>query len=149
MSKATKRIRRQAAVLEDLFAGKLDEQEVLQKHHVSPRLFERWLADERFAEQSERRISHTYRQSRAILASHAPKAATKLTQLTESKNEETARKACLDIIALDAPADRPNSPEAQSDPRNTLSANDQSPEVAGRLLAALAHGEPQADSDST
>jgi hypothetical protein len=148
MSKSKKQNRRQLAVLEDLFAGALEEQEVLEKHHVSPSLFERWLADERFAERFERRIAHAHRQSRIILAQCAPAAAAKLTQLTQSKNEETARKACLDIIALDTPAGRQGSPEAQSDPRSTLSSNNLSPEAAGRLLAALARGEPKTGGDS-
>jgi len=44
MSQSKKLIRRQTAVVEDLFAGELGEQEVLQKHGVSPSLFERWVA---------------------------------------------------------------------------------------------------------
>jgi hypothetical protein len=148
MSKSKKQNKRQLAVLEDLFAGKLDEQEVLQKHHVSPSLFERWLGDERFAEQFERRIARAHRRSRMILARYAPTAANKLVELTESENQETARKACLDIISLPAPADRQESPDVTPDPAGSPSAHTLSPETASRLLAALTRDEPRVDGDS-
>jgi len=82
MSKTTKLTKRQRAVLEDLFLGELDEQEALDKHKVSRALYERWLADERFATEFEERIVHSYRQSRVILARYAPLAAAKLVGLT-------------------------------------------------------------------
>ena len=148
MSNSKKRNKRQLAVLKDLFAGELEEQEVLEKHHVSPSLFERWLADERFAEQFERRIAHAHRQSRIILAQCAPAAAAKLTQLTQSKNEETARKACLDIISLDTPAGRQESSDTAPDPEGPPSTHTLSPEIASRLLTALARDEPHTDGDS-
>jgi len=148
MSNSKKQNKRQLAVLEDLFASELEEQEVLEKHHVSPSLFERWLADERFAEQFERRIAHAHRQSRIILAQCAPAAAAKLTQLTQSKNEETARKACLDIISLDTPADRQGSSDAAPDPAGSPPVHTLSAETASRLLAALARNETRANGDS-
>jgi hypothetical protein len=148
MSNSKKRNRRQLAVLEDLFAGELDERKVLEKHHIRPSLFERWLADERFAERFERRIAHAHLQSRMTLARHAPKAAAKLVHLTESKNQETARKACLDIISLYTSADRQGLSDVQSDPAGAPPANNLPPETASRLLAALAKEEPHANVDS-
>ncbi len=111
MSKSKKLNKRQLAVLDDLFAGKLEEQAVLEKHHVSRSLFERWLTDERLAEQFEQRIARAQRQSRMILARYAPAAAVKLMKLTDSKNQETARKACLDILSLHASSAGQESPE--------------------------------------
>ncbi|MCX5646991.1 MAG: hypothetical protein NTZ17_20270 [Phycisphaerae bacterium] len=148
MTESTKLTRRQAAVIEDLFTSKLDEQKVLEKHHVSPRLFEQWLADKRFAEQLERRIAHAHRQSRMILAHCVPEAATKLAGLMDSQNQETARKACLDIISLEARVARQESPDTASDPAGSPPAHTLSTETASRLLAALAcGGGPQAGSD--
>jgi hypothetical protein len=146
MTESKKLTRRQAAVIEDLFAGELDEQEVLEKHHVSPRLFERWFDSERFAEKFEQRIAHAQRQSRMILAQCAATAAAKLVQLTQSENQETARKACLDIISLhssaggSAPTDTPPAVE------QTQAISSLSPETASRLLTVLAQGEPGVDS---
>jgi len=148
MSESKKLNKRQLAVLDDLFTGELEEQKVLEKHHVSRSLFERWLADERLAEQFERRIAHAYRQSRVILASHAPKAAIKLAELTESKNQETARKACLDIIALHASSGGQASPDASCGPAESPSAHALSAETASRLLAALARAEPPTEANS-
>jgi hypothetical protein len=149
MTQSKKLIRRQAALIEDLFAGTLEEHEVLRKHHVSASLFERWLGDERFLQQFERRIDHAYRQSRMVLASHAPKAATKLMQLMESQSQETARKACLDILALHAAAGGQGSPDAPVVATAVPSARVLSPETASRLLAALARAEPRTEANST
>ena len=92
--------KRQLAVIEEMFSGELDEQGVLDKHKVSRNLYNKWLADEGFANEFDRRIVSAYRQSEFIIARYAPLAAAKLVQLTESQSQETARKSCLDIISL-------------------------------------------------
>jgi len=98
--------KRQLAVLEDLFSGELDEQAVLDKYKVSRNLYNKWLASEVFNEQFEQRIAGAYRQSAVLIARYAPLAAAKLVQLTESDKEETARKACLDIISMGSSSNR-------------------------------------------
>jgi hypothetical protein len=121
-------------VIEDLFAGQIDEQQVLAKHKVDRRLYDKWLADENFVGEFERRLKSAYRQSEMIIARYAAFAAAKLVQLTESENQETARKACLDIINYLRPNPEPRpdeQPEAEQTP-------DLPPELASRLLAALA-----------
>jgi hypothetical protein len=147
MSKSKKQNKRQLAVLEDLFTGKLEEAQALQKHHVRPNLFERWLTDERFAKQFEQRIARAQRQSRVILARHAASAATKLVHLMDSKNEETARKACLDLISLHASSGRQGSLDSQPNADEPLPVHSLSAETASRLLAALAEEEPHANVD--
>jgi hypothetical protein len=138
MSESKKLTKRQLAVLEDLFTGELDEQAVLDKHAVPRCLYERWLADERFTEQIERRIAHAYCQSRMILARYAPTAAVRLVELTDCEKEETARKACLDIISLQWPASHNAPSDAPPASQAPAPAPDLSPETASRLLAALA-----------
>jgi hypothetical protein len=138
MTQSRKQIRRQAAVIEDLFAGGFAEQEVLRKHHVRPSLFERWLADKRFVEQFEQRIARAQRQGRMTLARCAPKAADTLVELMGSKNQETARKACLDILALHGASAEPGVPEPSARSAPAPSTLALSPETASRLLAALA-----------
>ena len=135
--------KRQLAVIEDMFTGELDEQGVLDKHNVSRSLYSRWLVDETFAEQYEKRIAWAYRHSAALIARYAPLAATKLVELTESKKEEVARKACVDIISMGSPGDK-NQPmnRGAKYSENSPSTNDEappfSPQTAGRLLAVLA-----------
>jgi hypothetical protein len=140
MSKAKKLSKRQLAVIEDLFIGELDEQALLDKHKISRNTFNKWLADELFVGQFNERMDSSFRQSRLIIARYAPLAAAKLVQLTESDKEETARKACLDVISMG----QPNSSLADT---GTASDDDKglqdvlpelSPEAAGRILAALA-----------
>ena len=139
MSEPKKLTKRQSAVIEDLFAGELEEQAVLEKHHVRRHEYERWLADERFTEQVELRIAHAHRQSRMVLARYAATAAAKLVELTHCEKEETARKACLDIIALPTTAGQnPRADEGPDEAPTVPAAGGLTPELAGRLLAALA-----------
>lgn len=129
--------RKQLAVIRDLFSGELDEQAVLDKHKVRRNVYGRWLADGAFADEFERRIASAYRQSEFIIARYAPLAAAKLVQLTESESQETARKACLDIISLPQAAakktERPNEAKHGSEQGPELS-----DETVSKLLAVLA-----------
>ena len=131
--------KKQLAVMEDLFSGELDERAVLQKHKISRNVYSRWLADGLFASEFDRRITSAHRQSAAIIAKYTPLAAAKLVQLTEYDKEETARKACLDIISLPALLDKKMDQPTES---QTAEKQQQITErTAGRLLAALAREE--------
>jgi len=146
MDKKIKLTKRQLAVIEDLFAGELDEQAVLDKHKVSRNLYNRWLKDADFAGEFDQRIEGAFRQSAALIARYAPLAAAKLVQLTESDKEETARKACLDIISMPwlSAAKKPLAPSgpgpAESPPQSELS-----DQTASRLLAAMAEEDAGGD----
>jgi hypothetical protein len=144
MSKQNKLSQRQLAVIEDLFAGELDEQAVLEKRRVSPRLYRKWQADDAFIEQFERRIAAAYRRSAALLARSAPKAAAKLVQLTQCDKEETARKACLDIISMQTPLLGPPRPKA-ADPDVPEQSPTLSERAASKILALLAEENPPQD----
>jgi hypothetical protein len=134
----TKLNRRQLAVLDDLFAGDFSEQQVLDKHKLNRSLYNRWLADERFCAEFDRRIGSAHRQSAALIARYGPLAAAKLVQLTDSEKEETARKACLDIISLPMLAANKIQLGQSPAPAATEPGCELSPQTAGRLLAALA-----------
>lgn len=92
--------KRQLAVMEALLSGELDEQQVLDKYKVSINLYNEWRLDKDFNDEFVRRIDRVCRQAQIIIASYTTLAASKLVALTASKNEETARKACLDILSL-------------------------------------------------
>jgi len=100
--------KRQRAVLDDLLDGKLDEQAILDKHKVKADKLARWLVEGPFAEQFDERLKSARHQCELILARYAPLAAAKLVRLTESEKEETARKACLDIISHELVRSREN-----------------------------------------
>jgi len=143
--------KRQLAVIEDLFAGELDEQTVLDKHKVSRRLYNKWLADDVFAGEFDRRIESAFRQSAALIARYAPFAAAKLVQLTESDKEETARKACLDILLMHTSRTRDDGRDSPVPVQPAEGGFDQAgfqpvalpDQTASRLLSALAQPEQQ------
>jgi len=130
---------RQLEVIDEIFRGEVDEQSILDKYKVSRKLYNKWLADSNFTGELDRRIDAAYRQSAVLIARYAPLAAAKLVQLTESDKEETARRACLDIISMPllSGARKPPAkgvPEpAESPPQSELS-----DQTASRLLSALA-----------
>jgi len=129
--------KKQLAVIEEMFSGELDEQQVLDKHKVSRNVYNRWLTDENFCAEFDRRIDSARRQGELIIAKYASLAAAKLVQLTESESQETARKACLDIISL--PPATAKKPQGASESEQ---AGEQQPplsdEAVSRLLAVLA-----------
>ncbi len=135
MSEPKRLTRRQLAVIEDLFAGEMTEREALERHNISAALYDRWLTDPQFCECFERRVARAYREARLVLARHAPKAAKTLIDLTHCQKEETARRACLDIVAPPTAPGVSETPQraAEHDPIAELP-----PETATRLLAALA-----------
>jgi hypothetical protein len=138
MAKGKRLSKKQLSVIEDLFVGQLDEQAILDKHEVSRAVFVKWQVERRFVEEFNRRIAALNRQGELIIARYAPLAAAKLVGLTESQSQETARKACIDIIEFpkqvvkkaDVPTDKKND--------KAVVQKELSPETASRLLAALA-----------
>lgn len=139
MSRTKQLTKRQLDVVEDLFAGRLDEQAILDKYKLSRKLYNKWRNDDSFIEQFDKRIADAYHQSAVMIARHATEAAEKLIELTGSDRPETARKACLDIISmpiLTAREKARSSDETQpADTQPPLSLN---AETAGKLLAVLA-----------
>jgi len=150
MTKRNQLTKRQLAVIEDLFSdfSMADEQAVLDKHKVSRNLYNKWLADSSFIEQIEQRIAAAHRQSAALIARYAPLAAAKLVQLTDSEKEETARKACLDIISMPQIASLKSQTEnhkakiANRGTSDSQIAPQLSDQTVSRLLAVLAEEKP-------
>ena len=130
--------KKQLSVIDDLFAGELDEREIFEKHRINKRVYDKWLADENFANEFDRRVKSAHRQGELIISRYASIAAMKLVNLTESANPETARKACLDVINCLRQNNQPSPAEQASEAEQPP---DLPPELASRLLAALAASE--------
>ncbi len=128
--------RKQLAVIDDLFACEFDERAILDKHKIKRSTYNRWLTDENFEAELVRRIKTTRLMSEVLIAKFSAIAAAKLVGLTESEKEETARKACLDIISLPHPGDKKGLSEEINEGREEPP--ELSDETASRLLAALA-----------
>lgn len=92
--------KKQLSVLDDLFGSDLGENQILEKHSVSRYQLNKWQIDEAYIIEFDKRIEQLNRSSRLLIAKYSTLAAAKLIALTESENQETARKACLDIIGL-------------------------------------------------
>jgi hypothetical protein len=133
---------KQLAVIDDLFNGELKESEILEKHNISRKLYEKWLADESFNRQLDSRMVWEYRRNEIILARSVHEAVSNLMELTKSKQAETARKACIDIITMRANllAGTPALPVNNATLTPTES-QQFSPETTGKLLAILAEEE--------
>ncbi len=134
---------RQLAILDDLFNSDLDEQAVLDKHKIRRNTYDSWLEDKLFAERFKQYVNGLKRQSELLMAKYSCLAAAKLVELTASGKDETARKACLDIISLPKiGATKTEGPDkAGKDSDNP--AEQLSDETCSRLLAALAEEEQQ------
>ena len=135
MSKAKYLNKKQSGVLKDLFTGQLDEEEVLEKWKVMRQTYSRWHKTAMFAAEYKRRLKQAKRKSELIIARFAPAAASKLVKLTQSKKEETARKACLDLINYSVRKAKKKS-ESKEQPKDEQMP-DISPEKASRLLDVL------------
>ena len=137
-SKHKRLSKRQRLVIDDLFESGLAEAEVLAKHKVSVNTFRKWLGAGPFAQELSFRIESARRQSELIIARFAPVAAAKLVALATDSKEETARKACLDIIGFESDRAEQNQTQPEFYPAGPEAVSELSPETASRLLAALA-----------
>jgi 3-deoxy-D-manno-octulosonic-acid transferase len=127
--------KKQLSLIDDIFAGDIDTEAILAKHKITHRLFNKWLGDENFRAEFTRRIDWLNLQSQVMIARYTSLAAAKLVSLTDSQNQETKRKACLDIISLPRLTDQKQnmSPDNNIEPAETLH-----PDTASILLKALA-----------
>ena len=90
---------RQLAVIDDLFGERLEEDQILAKHGLRKSTFKRWLKDALFMERIEQEMVAERIRSQILMAQYSLVAAAKLVELTGAQKEETARKACMSIIA--------------------------------------------------
>jgi hypothetical protein len=137
MSKEKPLSAKQLAVIEDLFEGN-KEQEILEKHKLSRKLYEKWLADGAFNRRLDRRAEWENRKIAFKLARSAREAVSKLAGLTDSKQAETARKACVDLITISANRSAAGSASQADNPAPSPESTPLPPETASKLLAVLA-----------
>jgi hypothetical protein len=88
------------AVLEDLFYSELDENAVLKKHNVSRTTYERWLRQKLFSRQFQQYTASLARRTALAVAKAETEVAARLVELTRCQKEESARKACQQVLAI-------------------------------------------------
>jgi hypothetical protein len=128
--------KKQIEIIDDLFETGGDETAVLKKHNIEREDWQKWLADKDFADCVAARLEASKRQSRIILSKYLSVAAVKLVQLCDSENQETSRKACLDILGLQH--DQLSKADT-GQPAESLPSLD--PATASKILAVLAENE--------
>jgi hypothetical protein len=132
--------RKQRAVINDLLNG-INKYNSLEKNKVKPYQFSKWLQSKLFRRELVARIDAQKRQAKFVMVHFYPKAADRLAKLIDSDKQETARKACSEIISLHA-ANEPEQNETDKMP-NYPKISD---EKAARMLAILAEPEKPAPS---
>jgi hypothetical protein len=137
MSKNKQLTKKQLAVIEDLFNEKLSETEILKKNNISRFLYNKWLADRNFIREFDNRIMVKHMRNNANITRSVSNAIKNLEEMAGKNEGETARKACLDIIALEKDISSNRQPEQNEDKPNE-NEDQLSDEAAGRFLAALA-----------
>jgi len=143
MSKAkkTKEVKTQqnvTNVIEEILRGDESEVEVLRKYRLSPEAFNRLLNNPDFVTQISNQIGFSIIRSKLLIAQYAQVATAKLISMTSSEKEETARKACLDVITL---AQKQSEPTLQKEEVSEIINSANQPitdEQASKMLAVLA-----------
>jgi len=88
------------AVLQDLFYSELDEIAVLKKHNVSRTTYERWLRQKLFSRQFRQYSASLARRTALAVAKAETEVAVRLVEITRCQKEESARKACQQVLAI-------------------------------------------------
>ena len=129
--------KKQLAVITDVCENALTEADALAKNHVTKWLYKKWLNNPAFTAELDARFEEALRRSKCLIAHCLPLAVQRLVQLIVSEKDETARKACLDLISLklsDADLQNPQNPQQQNE-KNIPQISD---EKASKMLAILA-----------
>jgi hypothetical protein len=88
------------AVLQDLFYSELDEIAVLKKHDVNRTTYERWLRQKLFSRQFRQYSASLARRTALAVAKAETEVAVRLVEITRSQKEESARKACQQVLSI-------------------------------------------------
>jgi hypothetical protein len=90
--------RQHTTLIDDFFERGLTEAEVCEKHGLTLEKLREWCQDSDFKDEVQQRLFAPVSQAWIMLARSAPKVARRLIELTDCEKDDTARKACLDIL---------------------------------------------------
>ena len=135
--------RTQRAVIDDLLVHGLSERETLEKHKVSPSRYRRWLENGVFRRELDIGIESASRQAKLTAALSLPKASARLAELINSEKDETARKACLDIIKLQKTDEEAQAARKAEQDEDQNEFADMSDAKASKILAILAEDDDE------
>lgn len=134
MSKMLKKLTKvHLNLIHSLVTEKGDVDAILKRQGVRNCTFRRWLDDDRFFAEFEKRVIS---QSEMLINRNRPIAAKRLGELIDSAREETSRKACMDVIGLARVGGERSVDSGEAGGGVQLSAG-----MASKLLATLADSE--------
>jgi len=130
--------KRQFNIIDEWFENGGNETTVLKKYNITHKKWEKWLADKAFGAAMADKVKAVQRQSQILIVQYVPMAAAKLIQLCGSDKEETSRKACLDVLALQAGGCKDAEPCVSTDACDNEEKTMLDEETAAKILAVLA-----------
>lgn len=132
--------KKQVEFIDKIFEEGLTESEALEKLNIKDFSYRKWLKDDGFQAEMDYRMESAKRQGEILIARHSGYAAAKLIQLANSEKEETARKACLDILEHGKMlSGNPQSRSDNNDCQDAESTIELSPEASRKMLEILAN----------
>jgi len=128
--------KRQIEVAQQLYEGRLTEDEILEQFKLSRKILRKWLATEEFQKELEDLHERSRREAQFAIARYAPVAALRLAELVGSEKADIARRAATDLVdrclKLNVPVDSAESREEDC--------SDITDEQARQMLLTLAKG---------
>jgi hypothetical protein len=121
--------------------------DAMRQCNVSEATLRQWMKEPEFQQAIRLQLRIKQQEGRIVIERSVPKAANKLIELLNGKEgkEETARKACLDILSLGGQFER-EAKEA-NDMQNDGIIEGLSDEAAEKILQALSEGEDSEESE--
>ncbi len=123
--------KRQKDFLVEILDKRIPVDTAMERLDIGAALLCQWFSSPAFLDELAKRIEFITKRSDMLISQHRLTAVERLVLLTNCDKEETARKACLDIIEL-TDNDKNNEKDADLPPI--------SPETAAKLLEILANG---------
>ncbi len=88
----------QKEFIKEVFVNSLTQSQAMKMLEISPADYQKWLNEPPFRQELQNQMESALREGKMLIIRHCSLAAAKLISLANSEKEETARKACLDII---------------------------------------------------
>jgi hypothetical protein len=90
--------KRHQKLAQEYYQGKWTEEELLKRHRLSDKQFQKCLEAEDFQQELDRLCTRSMQETRLIISRFGPIAAMRLAELLGSDKDDTARRTALDVV---------------------------------------------------
>lgn len=126
--------KKQIKIIKKWINNESDEKELCKKYKISYKKWSTWINSKYVKDEIKGRVEAAKKSSELLMARYLPLATAKLIEQCNSENNETSRKACIQIIslfskdtAIDETKELENASEVEIEP-----------EMASKILAVMA-----------